>query len=461
MLSSMLSLSLSVALAGPQNFASPVPEQDWVEPDPVCSDVPEARGLVQPPALPQRTLRLPAEHCLATTTAELQAHVTSCRYDDIVLAPGRYTPDDLNGDFLSLTRPLRLWSQDSTWTVLEFGISLQTHFGSELHGLQIDLRDDTHAVRPSLNDPRTAAILFWDGPNGEGGGVVIEDTTLRGHGEVSFGILGTKATGVQIRRLGVEGFQRFGIRLDQDHPMTATALVQDVVVRDVGDPDWRAMPLCVPGQSSVSCYAPGTEEHGVWIGAATTLERVQVRDVWWAGVITGNCTNECTTDKSGALVCETVCDDPLTDVVFRDLDIDRIGVGDGLAGAGVGVAFERVTQDSEVDTFCIGPDTERGVHAEWNHGLAGESATDLTFTNGVISSTTAGVTLGSGTVGTVVDDVQVLNAWWAGVAMECCGSADPDTCDTTTIGAGVTAAAPATLACGFPGAGYVGACSCP
>lgn len=456
----MLTLTLALALAAPfKDFASPVPSQDWVEPDPTCSGVPEARGLVQPPALPVRNLRVPAPHCVVTTTAELQTQVVACPYDDILLAPGRYTADDLWGDFLTLPRPLRLWSLDSTWTVLEFGISLNTHAGSELHGLQIDLDDATHAV-PLSNDPATgtAAVLWWEGAAGEGGDIVIEDTTIRGGDDVWFGIRGAKADGVQIRRVGIEGFRRFGIRLDQGSPTSEPALVQDVVIRDVGDPDWRALPWCPSKEGD--CYAPGTAEHGLWLGASATVERVQIRDVWWAGAITGNCGAVCWEDKSGAQVCETVCDQPLTDVHFRDMDIDRIGVGDGLAGAGVGVGYERVTHDSDVDTFCIGPSTERGVHVEWDHGLASEAGTDLAVRHGVISSTVAGVTLGSGTVGTVVDDVEVVNAWWAAVAMECCGSANPDTCDTTSI-TDVASVPPATEACGFPGGGYGGACSCP
>jgi len=456
----MLISILGLALANPNlGFASPTPSMDWVEPDPTCSDVPAARGLVDPPATPLPTLQPPRLHCVVTTTAELQTQVSACPYEDIVIAPGRYTPDGLFGDFLTLPRTLRLWSLDSTWTVLEFGISLNVHPGSELHGLQIDLADDEHAI-PLYNDPSapTTAILWWGGPGGEGGDVVIEDTTVRGGNDVSYGILGSKADGVQIRRVGVEGFRRFGIRLYQTGEVTEPALIEDVVIRDVGDPDWRALPTCPTKEGD--CYAPGTEEHGLWLGAAATAERVHIRDVWWSGAITGNCGAVCTEDRTGEVVCETVCDEPLTDVHLRHLDIDRIGMGDGLAGAGSGVAYERVTRASDLDTFCIGPNTERGVHMEWNHGDPDEAAVDLTVRNGVIGSSVAGVTLGSGTLGTVVEDVDVWNAWWAGVAMECCGSGDPDTCSTTSID-NVASVPPATAACGFPGGGYTGACSCP
>lgn len=456
----MLTALLAVAFANPTfGLASPTPSMDWVTPEPTCGDVPDARGLVAPPSPPVRTLQPPRLHCVATTTTELQAQVDTCPYEDIVLAPGRYTANGLHGDFLTLPRTLRLWSLDSTWTILEFGISLHLHPGSELHGLQIDLADAEHAVPlTTAPDAPTTAVLWWEGPAGEGGDIVIEDTTIRGGGDVSYGILGAKADGVQIRRVGVEGFRRFGVRVYQDGAVTDPALLQDLVIRDVGDPAWRAFPPCPTKEGA--CYAAGTEEHGLWLGASATAERVQIRDVWWAGAITGNCGAVCTEDRSGEVVCETVCDEPLTDVYLRDLDIDRIGVGDGLAGAGSGVAYERVTQASDLDTFCIGPQTERGVHMEWNHGDPDESAADLTVRNGVISSSVAGVTLGSGTVGTVVEDVEVVQAWWAGVAMECCGSGDPDTCATTSI-TNLEADHPAWDVCGFPGGGYMGDCSCP
>ncbi|MEZ4236197.1 MAG: hypothetical protein R3F59_08540 [Myxococcota bacterium] len=413
--------------------------------DPLCSGVREgiARVTPSPPArvLPPRT-----GYCSVSTTAELRARVVDCRYADIVLQPGVYEPDDLAQPFLSLPQTRRLWGTTGQ-TTLHFGVSLGPHADTGLHGLVIDVLDPAHAVPvgpAALGN--TAAVAFW----GAASGVTLQDTDILGHGLVREGVFATYADGARVERVGVQGFLRYGVLLEQASAATVPATVRDLVVRDVADPAWQAEPWCDPDGLPAGCYAPGTAEAGLWIGLAALVERVQIRDVWWSGIETAN--------------CGTTCGDPLTGVQLWDVDIDRIGVGSGPAQAGVGVAFERVTRGAGLREFCIGPDTERGVHAEWNHGDDDQSAAALVIEGGVVSAHEAGVTFGSGTRDSAVIDVLFRNADWAGIGLECCRNADPDTCATNFFAAltfQIDAPDPSCEIAEIVDGGYLGACTCP
>jgi hypothetical protein len=382
--------------------------------DPSCSDVPDTK-FVDPPAPPSTRIDMPtANFCTASTTAELRARVVDCAHDDIVLAPGVYSPAGLALPFLSLPRTRRLIGTDGA-TVLQFGVSLHTHDDSALIGLTIDLVDAANAV-PIGNpaDGNTAAVAFW----GTATGIRIQDVEIQGHGRARSGIHGVYAEGAVVERVGVQGFTRYGILLQQNDPAEVGAQVHDVVVRDVGDPAWREQPWCDADGLPAGCYAPGTAEHGIWLGVKTLLERAQVRDVWWTGVATANCFGG--------------CDEPLYHIEMRDIDVDRIGVGSGWSEAGVGVGFERVTTKLTLSEFCVGPDTERGVHAEWNHHDASQSAENLEIRDGAISSAVVGVTFGSGTRESILRDLTLVGQDWAGIWLQCCGG-DPETCSTQDI----------------------------
>lgn len=427
-----------------------LPTVEVVEIEPACGV--GGSTWAEPPTAPRKEVSLPTSACTVDDAKELHNAVlgVGCALDDIILNPGTYHASDLRwGTFLSLTRPVRLWARSPRNTVLDFGISMKDHPGSELHGLNIDLSDTPGNAVPIGSAGISTAITWWTGPSGSGGDIVVEDVILRGGGKVRYGIRGDNAEGITLGRIGVEGFTRFGIRVGQSTPVSTDSHFHDLVIRDVGDPDWRTKTPCVgDGSDAPGCYAAGTEEHGLWIGGSALVERVQVRDVWWAGVITGNC-------GSGG------CGAPLTDVHMQEIDVDRIGVGSGSKGAGAAIAFERVTRESDVLHFCAGPDTERGVQAEWNHSHASESAKDLVITKGWIRSSPVGVFLGSGTEDTTLEDLEIPDASWTGVAMECCGHADPDTCTTTSIGTSVKTASGTPQSCALGPTGWETECGCP
>lgn len=389
-----------------------------VELDRLCSGVREAVALgIQLPAPPAETDPPENDVCIVDNTFDLQLAVNGCPHADIVLDPGVYTPDDLAGDYLSFPETRRLWAREPGTVILQFGLSLRTHPGSELHGLVIDIADPQHAVPIGQTGSR-GSVVYW----GTATDIRIHDTELYGHDVVHTGILGAQGDGSDIRRVGIEGFLRFGVRLNQqDRAVRRQAYIGDIVVRGVGDPFWQ----------TTSDYKPGTEEHGIWIGLPTRLERGQVRDVHWTGIITGNCRKIDDDDQ---------CDSPpLYGVQMIDVDVDRIGTADGLGvgGPGAAIGFERVSTDISVRRFCIGPQTEEGVHAEWNHGFASDSPRDLSILSGVISSHRAGVYLGSGTEDSVLQGLHFRKSLlapdehWAAVGMNC--SVWPETCTTIAM----------------------------
>ena len=409
-------VALSLAFS---SLAGPI---DAVLIDPLCGNVREAMDLgIRPPSQPRQVDLPVGPFCPVSNTLELQLAVLDCDHPDIVLRPGVYDPADLFGDFLAFPEQRRLWAENPGSVTLQFGISLQQHAASELHGLVIDILDPQHAVPigPPANG-YLGAVVYW---GTTATNIRIQDTDIYGHGQVHVGILGGHADGTEIRRVGIQEFLRFGVRLNQvwTQPVVNQARISDIVVRRVIDSAWQQLPS----------YTPGTAEHGIWIGLPTRLERAQVRDAHWSGIITGNCVKIDADDQ-----CDS---NPLDNVQMFDIDVDRIGMADGVgvSGPGSGISFERVSTDISVRRFCIGPDTEQGVHAEWNHGFATDSPRDLSILTGVISSHRVGVFLGSGTEDSTLQSLHFRrstshpNEHWTAVGMNC--SVWPETCSTISL----------------------------
>lgn len=358
-----------------------------------CSGVAEALELgIEKPTPPLPT-SLPGNACIANSTASLQQHVDDANCTDIVLQPGIYPPEGLQTSYLFFKRRTRLWAENPGEVVLRFGISLGANSdhpadfdGSELHGLVIDIDDPEHGV--PFPPSQRAAIMFW----GKSRNVRIHDSIIRGHSLLQRGIYAAQPNGLDIQRVEIEGFLRFGLHVTWT-THDADANVRDIVVRQIGDPAWQQSPQ----------YLPGTEEHGIWLGFPTNVERARIRDVYWSGILTA-----AYSANNSAMRVEGVN--------LSHIDIDRIG-DDHPQGAGAGVGFERITHDLTLSQFCIGPQTQRGVHAEWNHYDPAQSARNLQIGNGVISSAYAGINLDYGTLHTHLHDLHIRNARWAGVGM--------------------------------------------
>jgi hypothetical protein len=379
-----------------------------------CGGVREALAIgVLPPAPPAPTAP-PSGACPAATTVALFNAVNDPTCTDVLLTGQTYEAGGPVTTYLSFVHPKRLWAANPGSVVLRFGINIVQHAGSELHGLVIDIDDPVHGI-PIPPYGHLNAVLFW----GTAQDVEIHDCIIRGNRVIHRGIYAGQPNGFGIERVVIEDMRRFGVLIPWAELTFRPASITDVVVRGVGDPAWRALPVCTGDAQDLStCYAPGTQEHGIWIGFPTVLERARVRDVHWAGIVTASHPHV------------------VRDVVMRDVDVDRIGDG-GSTGGGTAIGFEKITHDLELERFCAGPSIRRGVHAEWDNmdGLA-SSAQRLHVHHGVISAASVGLYFDKGTRDSRIHDLQIRNASWAGVGLyqnylDCEDGSSPEQCNTT------------------------------
>jgi hypothetical protein len=354
-----------------------------------------------------------------SNTAKLLAAVQDVACTDVVLRPGVYSPAGLPNGYLRFYHSnTHLWAAEPGSVVLQFGISMHTMAGSGLHGLVIDVADPANAVAFD-SWGHTAAVVFW----GRGEDMIVEDTRIVGHGQVHLGINAAQPKGLVLSRLEVDGFLRFGVRVGtSDGASAAPPVLTDLDVRNVGDPVWRTMPVCDPEvdpPGTDACYAPGTAEHGIWIGASGTLvDRARVRDVYWAGIITG------------------AHPQVVADVVIRNADVNRM---QGQQRGGTAIGVERITHNLLIERFCVGPDVRRGVHVEWNHNDSAQSPVGIVVRRGVVAAWCSGVDFDAGTLGSEVRSLHIRDAAGAGIVLHRnypTGSCDADdvddgSCNTT------------------------------
>lgn len=423
------------AVAGQWTFDEPV---CGVEPDPTEVGIPEQLG-IDPPTPPQEhtpptctpVMEANDECRNVDTVAELQAAVTLDPGNamDIILADGTYLASDLVGvDFLQLARGHRLWAENAGGAVLTFGIltggnpcnpALASKFdGPELHGLVFDIDDAQHAA--TLNGV-TAALWAW----GHSRGMKVHDCWFRGWGQVERAISVNRPDGLDVQRVEVLDFKRFGVRVELGWPASTVmcpadpapsvvedpARLSDLAIYGIGDPAWSSQ---TPACGTSGAYCPGTQEHGIFIGETTIVERARIRDVAWTGILVG--------DNQKAI----------HRVTLRDIDIDEQGSNEDGWGAGVG--FEAGADGATLEQFCIGPDVRRGVHAEWDHGGTQPENVDLTIADGWSRAKYYGVTLDAGTLDTTIEDVRIDEACLASLYMRANNDILPYTncCTTTT-----------------------------
>ncbi len=377
---------------------------------------------VAPPAAPDPAPVVPPTdpECVATTGCELRQLLTST-CERIELAPGTFDLAGCEADtpfpWVSVRRPVELVGHGAA-TVLEFGVELRppshpavagpSASGSRLSGVVFDIADPAYAVHyGSL----TAAVLFWEQIDAVHGlrDITLEDLTVRGHGVIDEGILGTAPRGAAVRRVRVEDTRHYGVNVRNRRPVQLTtadgARLEDIDVVGVSEPECMGL----PGGASwdPSCGGPGTRHVGIAVGAShLTLTRARVRDAYWTGVA----------------VVHRLDDDaasyPAVGVRLEQIDVDRIGLGsdDGPSGeaagrgAGAAIYIENVTHGLQLERFCTGPETERGVNIEWDKCNFGWSARDARVARGFIDSTYAGVLADWGTTDLRVEDVFVSRA---------------------------------------------------
>ena len=285
----------------------------------VCNGHVEALPFdVAPPAPPQ-TYDPPVEAIPVSSTAELQELLeynpaTNGTPMDIVLSNGTYTAEGLDGDFLTLYGSHRLWAESLGKVRLTFGIHIGAPSGealaggAELHGLHIDISDELHGAVSSPAH-RSFGVLTW----GTARGVKIEDCIIEGGNAVDFGIGAYRSDGLEVRRVVIRNFKRFGLftAIEENHPWTGHSVIEDIEVSHVGDNAWAwSFPPehedhdpAYPDYDSEDPYTP-SQEVGIWMGAPGRLSRAKVRDIARVGIIAAG---------------------RAFGVIMEDLDVDQIG----------------------------------------------------------------------------------------------------------------------------------------
>ncbi|MEM6796262.1 MAG: hypothetical protein AAF725_19990 [Acidobacteriota bacterium] len=361
---------------------------------------------------PPSAYQLPTGATLVSTTFDLQAALAWDPDDnekpkDIVLADGVYTPDDLDGDFLTLHGSHRLWAQNLGQATLKFGVVIGSPtnenlaLGAELHGLHFDIEQETHGA--SANPAhRSFGVLIW----GTARGVVIEDSSFDGGGVVDFGIGAYRHDGLVVRRVEIEGFKRFGLFTDMDptRPVTGHSVLEDIRVSRVGDNEWawsfeethEDYDPAYPNYDAADPYKP-SQEVGIWVGAPGRLSRAWVRDIARVGVIAAG-------DAFG--------------VLMEDLDVDDIGwrpIGPSSVN-GAGLYFDNQAYHSTFRRFCVGPGVVKGLVSEWDNNTFPRGIRNR-VENGLVEASRFGIFFDQGTIDSTVSSVYFRNASWAGLTL--------------------------------------------
>ncbi|MEM8998547.1 MAG: hypothetical protein AAGF23_27420 [Acidobacteriota bacterium] len=344
--------------------------------EPVCGGhLDELPFDVAPPAPPQE-YDPPAGAIPVSSTTELQALLdydpaTNQTPMDIVLSDGTYTAEGLDGDFLTLHGSHRLWADNVGQARLTFGIHIGSHgnealaAGAELHGLHIDIADEAHGA-VSTPAHRSFAVLTW----GTARGVKIEDCVIEGGDVVDFGIGAYRADGLEVRRVVVRNFKRFGLRtaMADNREWTGPSVVEDIDVERIGDNAWAwSLPPgdpdydpAYPHYDPLEPYTP-SQEVGIWMGAPGRLTRAKVRDIARVGVIAAG---------------------RAFGVIMEDLDVNLIGWRESGPNSvnGAGLYFDNVAYRSTFRRFCVGSEVSKGVVSEWDNGTFRAASTTASKT---------------------------------------------------------------------------------
>lgn len=360
----------------------------------------------QPYTLPD--LRAPTTH-FVTSAAMLQSRIWQLnaaphphQVHDIIVQNGIYNGNSLSGH-LSVTGSYRIWAETPGGVEFQFGVAFggydDTLFVGEsgIRGVNFNITDLRKAV-PTGVIGRRAAVANW----GRAEDFYVRDVELDGHYVIDYGLELRQSRGLVVERVELRNIKKIALlsELPNAESMDTPAQMQDIVVAGVIDTAWQQQPLCQTpeGNAVDDPYCPGTAEIGIWIGEEATLNRVRIRDVYWAGIVTAS---------NGEI---------LDDVTMRSIDIDDIG-DDQVYGAGTGVYVERTTHGILLENFCIGPETERGINLEWDHFDPNTSARFNTFGNGLIESWYAGVYMDYGSRDNHLRKIVFRNASWAPVSM--------------------------------------------
>lgn len=263
--------------------------------------------------------------------------------------------------------------------------------------------------------------------------VVIRDTRVNGGGVVSYGIYAKAMSGLRVLRSEISNFRDHGIYTDTKlNPGIARhfevarggfipPVFEDLTVQHVANPDVLDLPCSLLGDDTrneacgdlrpemadggvLDAYFPGDREHALTLGTTSVVRRVKIRDIGWGGIVLSSHRPKSVPTYYGTSETRTL-GFPTTLVnsnrsTLEHISVDRLGPYADPEGAedpdfegnffatNVAIAFEKKSEDATLSNFCVGPDTNRGVHHEYhqspgNHHLRAEN---ISTRNGIIDS---------------------------------------------------------------------------
>ena len=282
---------------------------------------------------------------------------------------------------------------------LRFGISFDAHAHFRVHGIAFRITDRGRGAFDG--DAFVGAIV--NGFNTSSVGGVVTDCVVDGGLLLTQGLLLGCPRGAVIKRCVISRCTDEGIRAS-DNQFGSSAEIAAIS-------DIRAFQIFRPRRGE----SDGTAEAGVWVGHKVTqgVQRIAVHDTGWMGLWTGNACRRTT---------------------FSDLTLDNFSgtAADG-SPASFGIYLEKYNgvrgdqgAGNTFERFAIGPAVDVGIVNEWDHGEAGQQASNgSVFRNGRIHSRRVGIFLDQGTRDPAID-----NVWFRGqgdVAVVDCTNSPPAT----------------------------------
>jgi Right handed beta helix region len=293
------------------------------------------------------------------TAAQLQQELARTNPQDIELAPGDYKP----ARALKLGAPHRLWGKHANEVTIRAGFLLT---GAGKPGFQIRCLTLNASEANKVDQRSGTAILA---PTRGWTNVTVADSRLIGNLKINRAIFSRISKGLTVERTEISGFNWDGIRIKGSGP----AVLRDLHIQDIH----------LPGPKTRG----GRGEYGiVLVSSAATVERVRIRNTYWAGILTD-----------------------AHDLKLRDLDIDA---------SQVGVYVEHYTHRMLLEKFRMGPGLGRGVNFEWDDPRrysGAPTSVDATIQDGLIEAYRVGVAVMNGQKNPTVRRVTFRNQCGAAI----------------------------------------------
>jgi hypothetical protein len=318
------------------------------------------------PPNPPAAYTLPAASLRVTTSAQLSSALAGS-VKNIVLADGRYG----FGACESIGTH-NLYAENLGGATITSG--LDTHSGpTEFHGLRLDASSDSVGCTDNGAGEQSSLVQVW-----RTGQAKIYDSWLTGHGTLAGGVY-SKAGGLRLQRVVIDGFREFGVRSWSHNPAPPhKSTIKDDAIIDVDCSNVHEPTPGSDGGSLEQCLLLSWPVPG-------GVTRVRVADSF-----------------IGLEPYQNFDDTTITDFTAV---ASRPSITAGGPNA-VAAYFEHNTVSDTMQNFSISGHWQIGVNCEWDYGIIGNGACqDNTWRHGRIESEYVGIYFDQGQTGNVVDGV--------------------------------------------------------